>query len=127
MEPTLKHKSVAFFEKKINQLETGDIIIFHHEGKSYIKRITGIPGEEYLILDTSGINKMDELSVTYTMFPKDTLKFSSKDDLSPMIEIKTIPENFYFVEGDNFKNSEDSKIFGLISREQIFGKYMKVF
>ena len=38
------------------------------------------------------------------------------------INEEIIPENYYFVIGDNRTNSKDSRIIGLIHKDQIMGK-----
>ena len=39
-----------------------------------------------------------------------------------MLEVDVIPEDSYFVVGDNRINSQDSRSYGFISKEDIVGK-----
>lgn len=46
MEPTLRAKSYVLGLRLYSPLEQGDIIIFRHDEKLLIKRISAIPGDE---------------------------------------------------------------------------------
>ena len=46
MEPTLKAGCYIFGIRNTSKLETGDIIVFHHDGQLLVKRIAGCPGDE---------------------------------------------------------------------------------
>lgn len=84
------------------------------EVKYIIKRVIGIPGDTIDIKDghvyVNG-NRLDEAYVRGQTF--------ERLDLSYPI---TIPENKYFVLGDNRERSLDSRDLGLISYDQIKGK-----
>ena len=75
MEPTLKRGSYIIGCRIYSSLETGDIIIFRHDGKLLVKRIAAVSG--------------------------DTVE---KDGTS-----MTVPEDCYYVLGDNADNSYDSR------------------
>lgn len=45
MEPTLHEGSLIFGYRLYGELETGDIIIFRHDGDLLVKRIAACPGE----------------------------------------------------------------------------------
>ena len=75
MEPTLKRGSYIIGCRIYSSLETGDIIIFRHNGKLLVKRIAAVSG--------------------------DTVE---KDGTS-----MTVPEDCYYVLGDNADNSYDSR------------------
>lgn len=75
MEPTLKRGSYIIGCRIYSSLETGNIIIFRHDGKLLVKRIAAVSG--------------------------DTVE---KDGTS-----MTVPEDCYYVLGDNADNSYDSR------------------
>ncbi len=75
MEPTLKRGSYIIGCRIYSSLETGNIIIFRHDGKLLVKRIAAVSG--------------------------DTVE---KDGTS-----MTVPEDCYYVLGDNADNSCDSR------------------
>ena len=104
---------------KFHQPERGDVIVFHppiNENEEYIKRIIGLPGESIEITDGEVfIHKEDgiimPLNEPYVTRPA---KQSFKGD--------TIPENEYFVMGDNRNNSSDSRNDWTLPQENIIGK-----
>ena len=50
MEPTLKKDSYIVGTRIFSKLGVGDIIIFHHDGKLLVKRISAVGGE-YVVRD----------------------------------------------------------------------------
>lgn len=98
----------------------GEIVVFEHENEHLIKRVVAEPGDiidiidgiVYLngsILDESAYLKEKE-PVTFA-FSKSSIKFPYR-----------VPEGYYFVLGDNRRNSSDSRVFGAIARKDIIAK-----
>jgi signal peptidase I len=118
MMPKLKHGDKVFMLKRIGELERGDIIVFlypHDQSKSYIKRIVGLPGETIDIKD-------GKVSINGKLLDEPYLdpKFASHDTMPVPV---AIPADQYFVLGDNRGNSSDSRAWGTVSRDLIYGKY----
>ena len=96
-----------------------DIVVFKHsESEDYIKRIIAIPGDVIyndehgnVWLQKSGEDKAEVLIEPY-------LEEGLKTKIQFYCELK---EGEYFVMGDNRGNSQDSRIFGAINKEQITG------
>ena len=97
----------------------GEIAVFRFNGENLIKRVIGEPGDIIDIVD-SNIYVNDE-KLQESFYLKDlnsTYKFSGSDLSFPY----KVPEGYYFMMGDNRKNSMDSRYFGPIPRETIFAK-----
>ena len=100
--------------------QRGDIITFHPPEEwpnprhlPFIKRVIGLPGETvYIIEGKIYLNESTEpLDEPYIGMP-----------FTYSMALVTIPEDSYFVLGDNRNISEDSHIYGTISRQSIIGK-----
>jgi len=79
----------------------------------YIKRIVGLPGEELEI-------KNGFLYINDQLIPR--YKFS---DIN--VGKITIPNNSYFLLGDNISNSTDSREWGVINRQDIIGRIFLIY
>lgn len=106
MEPTLRQNSIIVGTRLFGELKTGDIIVFQKDGVLVVKRIAGSPGER---IDLTKISYMD--SVPIPIFEQ---------------EVITVPENAYFVLGDNSQNSWDSRYWEdpFISADDIVAKLL---
>lgn len=97
----------------------GDVIVFYppnNLSEPYIKRIIGLPGEHIEINEGRIFISNDE----------GDFKLVEKTDL-PAIPYSDeysgiIPEDSYFVLGDNRSASNDSRYFGPVSEDTIIGK-----
>ena len=105
--------------KFLHEPERGDVIVFHSPGDrqgDYIKRIIGLPGESVEIQE--GIVYIH--TADGTMVPLDE-PYITKPARDPFKGFK-IPENEYFVLGDNRNNSDDSRQGWTLPRQNIIGK-----
>jgi len=118
MAPTLKNGDKIFVLKSISHLNRGDIVVFlfpHDQTKSYIKRIIGLPGETIEIKEGKVIIDGKPLDEPYL-----DSKYLSHDTMPlPVV----LPPDQYFVLGDNRSNSSDSRVWGTVPRNLIYGKY----
>ncbi len=92
------------------------VVISNDETKYMIKRIIGLPGDSIEYKD----NKLyvnGEVTKEYFATEGITNNFSLSE-----LEYDVIPDDYYFVMGDNRENSLDSRSYGLIKRNQILGK-----
>ena len=89
MEPTIPAGSFIWGTRLYGELKIGDVIVFEHQGQYLVKRIAGCPGD---IIDLTKISYMDSYP-----FPNRGTNFL------------VVPENWYYVLGDNVQNSIDSR------------------
>jgi signal peptidase I len=133
MEPTLMVGDRILVNKlayHLHNIERGDIIVFGRppreqsapEIKDLVKRVVGLPGEwissgpygQVLVGTTPGCANQHPVPESY-------LTASARANPGPSIGCLHIPENHYFVMGDNRGDSEDSRAFGPIPRSIVVG------
>lgn len=118
MSNTLNDKDITLVFKanyEIFDVKRGDIVSFKYKDTKYlIKRVIGLPGDQIEYID----GKLYINDILYKEKYIDNNK--NKSDLNMLYEI--IPDNEYFVLGDNRDNSLDSRKIGFIKKEDIIGK-----
>ena len=124
MNPTLNDGDYGYAIKTkhaLNNIKRFDIVIFkleeNNEKKDLIKRIIGLPYEEIEFKDDSDLY-VNNVLIEQNFIDKETKKLTN-------IGLKQkkfiVPENQYFVLGDNRGISYDSRNFGYIEKNSIFG------
>ena len=114
MNDTLYDKDIMILDKisyNFKEIERFDIVVIKKNGEYLIKRVIGLPGEtvEY---------KDNKLYINGEIV-EENFKHKVTDDFK--LE-ESIPDNYYFVVGDNRSDSLDSRIIGLIKEDEILGK-----
>ena len=104
---------------KLHEPERGDVIIFrppNNQRESFIKRIIGLPGESVEIKEGAVYIHQEESSVLLLDEPY------IKEPSARSFKGGKIPENEYFVLGDNRNGSNDSRNGWTVPRNNIIGK-----
>lgn len=119
MQPELRDQDRLFINKFAYHFENitrGDVVVFHYPrdpSKSYIKRVIALPGDTLRIVD--GQVFVNNKAVAEPYVPE-----RYRDDRS-LPEVM-IPPSEYFVMGDHRSISSDSRDFGPVPRNLIYGK-----
>ena len=124
MLPRLEDHDRLFINKfvyRITAIERGDIVVFHYPRdpeKSYIKRVIALPGDRLRV--DRGLVWLNGKPLPERYVPEEY-----KDSRS-MTEI-VIPDGSYFMMGDHRSISSDSREFGPVDRDLIYGKAVFVY
>ena len=127
--------------------DRGDIIVFegHHEPIDLVKRLIGMPGDTLAMVDgvlyRNGVPQ-DEPYAQHTLPDRDTGHLwmewqkehlvdgtrastyrPTRDNWGPIV----VPENRYFVLGDNRDESLDSRYWGFITPQQVKGRAVALY
>lgn len=118
MKPTLSNNNLVILNKldyRLNDIKRFDVVVVDIKTEKIIKRVIGLPGDTVSYKNkTLYINgKKVEENFTHT---NDTRDFKLGD-----IGYQKIPGDKYFVVGDNRNNSMDSRMIGLVDKDQILG------
>lgn len=110
--------------------QRGDIIVFRYpedEKKDFIKRIIGLPGETIAIRNkVVFINGRRLNDDAYTQHIDPNIldgMISPRDNFGPV----TVPQESYFVMGDNRDQSLDSRFWGFVKFNKIKGKAFLIY
>jgi signal peptidase I len=104
--------------------ERGDIIVFIYpvtKDKDYIKRVIGLPGED---IEING----KDITIDGILFndPYGDYRNALENWHNPVKDCPfcsvTVPDDHYFVMGDNRGNSQDSRYWGFVPTDAIKGK-----
>jgi signal peptidase I len=117
MDPTLEDNQFLVVSKlgyRLHDPQRGDIIVFRdpHDGtRKLIKRLVGLPGDTLEIRQGQVVANGQVLEELYIQYP-------GQYSIPPTL----IPNDQYYVLGDNRNNSSDSHNWGTLSRQEIVGK-----
>ena len=109
---------------KFRKPERGDIMVFKYpedETRDFIKRLIGLPGDKLEIRNrVVFINDkpLDETAYAYHESTPNGYYSDVRDNFGPSL----IPENKYFMMGDNRENSQDSRFWGFLDEDKIVGR-----
>ncbi len=152
MKPTLLIGDFILVNKlvyRFSEPKRGDIVVFKwplNPNIDFIKRIIGMPGD---IIEIRG----DKVFINGRELPRKLVRNDSENGFERLIYEETlpngvrhliafykdppvprislpptkIPENAYFVMGDNRDNSEDSRYWGFLYRDHIVGKAFVIY
>ncbi|WP_245628113.1 signal peptidase I [Shouchella shacheensis] len=129
MQPTLEPDDkmiVNQIEYSISEPERFDIVVFHAPGgKDYIKRIIGLPGEKIEYVDDTLHVNDEPIEEPFLDDLKKGLYgqvLTGDFSLQELTGNETVPEDHYFMMGDNRRLSKDSRDIGAIAKEEIIGR-----
>ncbi|SHK40449.1 signal peptidase I [Thermocrinis minervae] len=152
MKPTLLVGDFILVNKlvyRFSEPQRGDVIVFKwpvDERLDFIKRIIAVPGDTVEVRGAQVIVNGKPLPLRYVgeMYEEGSKRLVYEETLpngrkhliylyaNPMIPRKdfgpaVVPPDNYFVMGDNRDNSEDSRYWGFLPRENIVGKAFVIY
>jgi signal peptidase I len=126
MMPALVDQERIFINKfvykfGIGEIERGDLVVFWFPGdpsKSYIKRVIGLPGD--VIEVDAGTVYVNNRALREEYVPEE---YRDRVSMSPF----TVGQDEFFVLGDHRSSSNDSRSWGAVPRNYIYGKAVFVY
>jgi signal peptidase I len=119
MAPLLSDQERIFINKfvyRFEPIERGDVVVFWYpldKSKSFIKRVVALPGETVEI--RRGMVYVNGHEIAEPYVPP---QYADVSDYGP----ETVPVGSYFVMGDHRISSNDSRVFGPVESQYIYGR-----
>ncbi len=126
MMPGLTDQERIFINKYTYKLGSGaisrlDLVVFNYPydpSQSYIKRVVGLPGDTIRIVDGTVFVNGKKLDEPYV--PPEYQDHRSFDT-------RVVPAGQYYVLGDHRSSSNDSRVWGFVARNEIYGKAVFIY
>ena len=119
----------------VGTLARGDVVVFKYPvepDRDFIKRVIGLPGETIEVKEKKVYINGKPFEEPYVHFLAppaaqselhEVTSFDVRERYGPV----TVPANQYFVMGDNRDNSQDSRYWGFLPRENVKGKALIIY
>jgi signal peptidase I len=119
----------------IGTIKRGDVLVFKYPvepDRDFIKRVIGLPGDTVELREKKVYINGKPLDEPYVHFLQppggeselhEVTSFDVRERYGPV----TVPANQYFVMGDNRDNSQDSRYWGFMPRENVKGKALLIY
>jgi len=130
MVPTLQVGDRILADKMVYRSDApqrGDIVVFESPQdatRTYVKRVIGLPGETIEIRDRNVWINGSELQEPYAVHTETKIEPGKiRDQLRPI----RVPDGSYFMMGDNREHSHDSRFWGPVARDKIWGRVRTIY
>lgn len=119
----------------IGTIVRGDVVVFKYPEepeRDFIKRVIGLPGDTIELKQKKVYVNGTALDEPYVHFLEPPRAFADAHEVTS-IDVRerygpvTVPENQYFVMGDNRDNSQDSRYWGFLPRDYVKGKALLIY
>jgi signal peptidase I len=119
----------------VASIQRGDVVVFKYPEepeRDFIKRVIGLPGETLEVREKRVYINGSPLDEPYAHYLEpaafgsavhEVTAFDVRERYGPV----TVPDDQYFVMGDNRDNSQDSRYWGFLPRENVKGKALVIY
>jgi signal peptidase I len=112
MSPTYSNKELVWATSLQSEYQKDDVVVVKLENRLVVKRIKFVSGDVFWVL------KDDKLH--WTPIPDDMVEDFKNINIWKIKKL-TVPNDAFWLEGDNKQTSYDSRMYGFFNKEQIVG------
>jgi len=116
----------SFYLPALREPKRGDVVVFVYpedKKKDFIKRLVALPGETVEI--KSGTIYINDQPASDAIFKQ--IYYYNRGDFAAEGQKIVVPQNCYFVLGDNSLSSKDSRYWGFVPKENLLGKALIIY
>jgi signal peptidase I len=116
----------------VRNIRRGDIIVFKYPDepdRDFIKRVIGLPGETVELKAKKVYIDGHPIDEPYVHFlePASEAQEVTSSDVRERYGPVRVPDDHYFVMGDNRDNSQDSRYWGFLPRDYVKGRALMIY
>ena len=120
MSPSCKDGDIIFFDRTKKDYQAGDLVVFSKDGKTQIRRIVAVPGDQVEVTQEGLV--VDGYLQSEKEITAETLPFESHVSYPVQLGVQE-----YFVLADKRDSAMDSRWYGSINKEEISGRVILLF
>lgn len=130
MFPTFINEEKVFTDlvtPKFTEFKRGDVVVFEappDPEKHFIKRVIGLPGDTVMLQNSTFYINGAPLDESNYLDPS---VYTGPQAFLQEGQLVTVPQDSFFMAGDNRPHSSDSRDFGFVKKSKIDGKSWVVF
>lgn len=116
MEPRLSAGDILIYYRLEKDFARNDVVIIKRDGRQYVGRLIGMPGDTITILNNGRINVNGSNIVEMNIF------YETKPYENSVRYPVTLDDSQFFILADKRDTAKDSRFFGPVSIDEIEGK-----
>jgi signal peptidase I len=124
MSPSMRNGSFYLLDRTArhsDNLQKGDVVVFAHNGTTYVKRVLALPGDTVYVFTLPGSGR-DEFVMDWELEKMQRLASQRKRWYALKVVERRVPDGHFYAVGDHLSNSVDSREFGPVPVEALVGK-----
>ena len=122
MKPKLSAGDLMLYYRLEDKILPSDVLVYQKDGKQFVGRVIGQPGDVINIPDEGGLMINGNLQIEDGIF-YDTRPYDTEAVRYPI----TLKDDEYFIMADMRSGAKDSRLFGAVNKKEIKGKVFFVF
>ena len=121
MKPKLSAGDLMLYYRLEDKILPSDVLVYQKDGKQFVGRVIGQPGDVINIPDEGGLMINGNLQIEDGIF-YDTRPYDTEAVRYPI----TLKDDEYFIMADMRSGAKDSRLFGAVNKKEINGNVITI-